>query len=100
MTGRDSEVLFIEEEAKFLDEETFLRGVATATTVIVVVSTVGRLLTRDELSGTETNIVSSLSMYSMAFRRISTLARRWFGLLVVRCFSASKASFTWKKSFG
>lgn len=33
-------------------------------------------------------------MYSIAFRRISTLGSRWFGLLLVLLFRTSNASFT------
>jgi len=41
------------------------------------------------------NSASRDSMYSMAFRRISTFGRRWFGFDEVRRFNSSNASFTW-----
>jgi len=40
------------------------------------------------------NNASRLSMYSIAFRSISTFGKRWLGLLLVRLFSTSKASLT------
>jgi hypothetical protein len=40
---------------------------------------------------------SNDSMYSMALRRISTLGSRWPGLLLVRRFSDSKASLTYRR---
>jgi len=43
---------------------------------------------------------SRLSMYSMAFRNISTFGKRWLGLLLVRLFSTSKASLTCNPSGG
>lgn len=42
---------------------------------------------------------SRLSMYSIAFRRISTFGSRWLGFVLVRRFSTSKASFTFELSF-
>jgi len=40
---------------------------------------------------------SKFSIYSMAFRRISTLGSRWFGFGQVRFFSVSNASFTFRR---
>ena len=40
---------------------------------------------------------SRFSMYSIAFRSISTLGKRWLGLGQVRFLSVSKASFTFRR---